>query len=226
MIVAVEGPSAAGKTTWCRATGGQFVAEYIPTGQEPDGSDPAEQATYWAQVNAQRWTQALTLEGTTGVAVCDSDPLKRITAGAWQQWVRNRSRDSSTNSPLSATVRHQPGHRRIPGRTATRRRPAAVERVAYTTDSGARRGGSVDRRVRRHRTLHRLGSSRRETPGVDSPGTSRGATLKPVRGGGSTSCADLVRLADTHHERWNKAYALWVSGIVYHHLGARSSRSK
>jgi len=76
VIVAVEGPSAAGKTTWCRATGGQFVAEYIPTGQEPDGSDPAEQATYWAQVNAQRWTQALTLEGTTGVAVCDSDPLK------------------------------------------------------------------------------------------------------------------------------------------------------
>ncbi|HJP60216.1 MAG TPA: hypothetical protein VJ865_09455 [Gemmatimonadaceae bacterium] len=76
MIVAVEGPSAAGKTTWCRATGGQFVAEYIPTGQEPDGSDSAEQATYWAQVNAQRWTQALTLEDTTGVAVCDSDPVK------------------------------------------------------------------------------------------------------------------------------------------------------
>ena len=76
VIVAVEGPSAAGKTTWCRATGGQFVAEYAPTGQEPDGSDLAEQATYWAQVNAQRWTQALTLEGATGVAVCDSDPLK------------------------------------------------------------------------------------------------------------------------------------------------------
>jgi len=76
MIVAVEGPSAAGKTTWCRATRRQFVAEYTPTGKEPDGSDPAEQATYWAQVNTQRWTQALALEDATGVAVCDSDPLK------------------------------------------------------------------------------------------------------------------------------------------------------
>ena len=76
VIVAVEGPSAAGKTTWCRATGRQFVAEYTPTGREPDGSDQAEQATYWAQVNAHRWTQALTLEDAGGVAVCDSDPLK------------------------------------------------------------------------------------------------------------------------------------------------------
>ena len=76
VIVAVEGPSAAGKTTWCRATGEQFVAEYSPTGQEPDGSDPTGQAIYWAHVNAQRWSQALALEAATGVAVCDSDPLK------------------------------------------------------------------------------------------------------------------------------------------------------
>ncbi|MFE7421789.1 hypothetical protein [Rhodococcus sp. NPDC057529] len=76
MIVAVEGPSAAGKTTWCRSTGRAFVAEYTPTGQEPDGTDPSEQANYWAQVNAHRWTQALTLEDATGMAVCDSDPLK------------------------------------------------------------------------------------------------------------------------------------------------------
>ncbi|MDH6292271.1 uridine kinase [Rhodococcus opacus] len=69
VIVAVEGPSAAGKSTWCRATSEQFVAEYTPTGEEPDGSDPAEQATHWAQVNAQRWTQALTLQAATGVAV-------------------------------------------------------------------------------------------------------------------------------------------------------------
>jgi hypothetical protein len=36
---------------------GQFVAEYTPTGREPDGSDQSEQATYWAQANAHRWTQ-------------------------------------------------------------------------------------------------------------------------------------------------------------------------
>lgn len=76
MIVAVEGPSAAGKTTWCRATGGRFVAECAPNGQEPNGSDRVEKANYWAHVNARRWTQALALEESTGVAICDSDPLK------------------------------------------------------------------------------------------------------------------------------------------------------
>lgn len=76
MIVAVEGPSAAGKTTWCRATGRPFVAEYSPTGREPDGSDRNEQARYWSTVNAQRWTQALVLEEATDLAICDSDPLK------------------------------------------------------------------------------------------------------------------------------------------------------
>ncbi|MGG7099517.1 hypothetical protein [Rhodococcus sp. 24CO] len=76
MIIAVEGPSAAGKTTWCRANHRAFVAEYTPTGQEPDGSDAMEQATYWARVNAHRWTQSLALERVAGDAICDSDPLK------------------------------------------------------------------------------------------------------------------------------------------------------
>jgi len=76
VIIAVEGPSAAGKTTWCRGAGGQFVAEYTSTGQEPDGFDPVVHATYWAEANAQRWTQALTLEEAAGHAICDSDPLK------------------------------------------------------------------------------------------------------------------------------------------------------
>ncbi|MFF2082539.1 hypothetical protein ACFVVM_02130 [Nocardia sp. NPDC058176] len=76
MIVAVEGPSAAGKTTWCRSAGLGFVAEYAPTGAEPDGSDPVGQAAYWAGVNSRRWARALELEDATGVAVCDSDPLK------------------------------------------------------------------------------------------------------------------------------------------------------
>ncbi|MBF6451100.1 AAA family ATPase [Nocardia elegans] len=33
------------------------------------------------------------------------------------------------------------------------------------------------------------------------------------------SCADLIHYADTHHEQWNKAYALWVSSIANFHLG-------
>lgn len=74
--MAVEGPSAAGKTTWCRATTTDFVDEYIPTGLEPDGNDPEAQAAYWTGVNVDRWTQAIALEDMSGVAICDSDPLK------------------------------------------------------------------------------------------------------------------------------------------------------
>ncbi len=76
VIVAVEGPSAAGKTTWCQRHVLDFVAEYAPTGNEPDGSDLSAQAVYWATVNSRRWAQALALEQRSGLAVCDSDPLK------------------------------------------------------------------------------------------------------------------------------------------------------
>lgn len=37
------------------------------------------------------------------------------------------------------------------------------------------------------------------------------------------SCNDLVQLADTQHERWNKGYALWVSSVAYFHLGLTDS---
>lgn len=76
VIIAVEGPSAAGKTTWCRQLGVPFVDEYAPTGTEPDGSDVSAQADYWVDVNTGRWRAAERLEAQTGTAVCDSDPLK------------------------------------------------------------------------------------------------------------------------------------------------------
>lgn len=76
MIVAVEGPSAAGKTTWCKAASVEFVAEYAPTGTEPDGSDAERQARYWTEVNSVRWSQTVALENRAGVAICDSDPMK------------------------------------------------------------------------------------------------------------------------------------------------------
>ncbi len=76
MILAVEGPSAAGKTTWCRTFGGDFVPEYLPTGQEPSGEDRRVQADYWVQVNTERWQAALSRDAGNGFAVCDSDPLK------------------------------------------------------------------------------------------------------------------------------------------------------
>lgn len=76
MIIAVEGPSAAGKTTLCRSLTETFVAEYQPTGVEPDGDDLQVQAHYWANVNTARWNSARSLENETGLAVCDSDPMK------------------------------------------------------------------------------------------------------------------------------------------------------
>lgn len=72
MIVVAEGPTAAGKTTWCRRHARQFVDEYTPTGTEPDASC----TNHWVSVNTNRWTQALVLERTSGLAVCDGDPLK------------------------------------------------------------------------------------------------------------------------------------------------------
>jgi hypothetical protein len=76
VIVAVEGPSAAGKTTWCRTAAVEFVAEYAPTGTEPDGSGAGRQARYWTDVNVARWSQALDLEDRARVALCDTDPMK------------------------------------------------------------------------------------------------------------------------------------------------------
>ena len=54
----------------------EFVAEYQPTGFEPDGTNLEVQASYWTTVNSKRWSQAEDLEARTGIALCDSDPLK------------------------------------------------------------------------------------------------------------------------------------------------------
>jgi hypothetical protein len=94
MIVVVEGPSGAGKTTWCRLHVSDFVPEYASTNAEPDGSDLVAQASFWASVNSHRWMQALDLERRGGLAVCDSDPLKlhyswtlaRIGAAPWTRF--------------------------------------------------------------------------------------------------------------------------------------------
>jgi hypothetical protein len=90
VIVAVEGPSAAGKTTWCSRRRRPVVAEYAPTGREPDGSDEDGRAAYWVAVNSGRWREAVEHERRSGVVLCDSDPVKlhyswclaRIGAGA------------------------------------------------------------------------------------------------------------------------------------------------
>lgn len=76
VIVAVEGPTAAGKTTWCRKHASVFVEEYASTGVESDGTDATGQAAYWVGINSGRWRAAQDLEAQSGTAICDSDPLK------------------------------------------------------------------------------------------------------------------------------------------------------
>jgi hypothetical protein len=74
VIVVVEGPSAAGKTTWCRQHTDAFISEYAPRGQEP--TDPDARARYWARQDSRRWAAALERERRQGLAVCDTDPVK------------------------------------------------------------------------------------------------------------------------------------------------------
>lgn len=84
MIVVVEGPSAAGKTTWVAAHGGgaSVLLEALPAADVPD--DPRAAARFWAEHGASRWARALEVERRTGLAVCDTDPLKLHYA--WSTW--------------------------------------------------------------------------------------------------------------------------------------------
>jgi hypothetical protein len=76
MIVVVEGPSAAGKTTWAaRMAPTTVIAEHAGLRPPPAGDHEAV-ARFWTDANARRWHAALQMEAATGTAVCDSDPLK------------------------------------------------------------------------------------------------------------------------------------------------------
>jgi hypothetical protein len=74
VIVVVEGPSAAGKTSWCRRHVGRFIAEQVPTGAEP--ADGQALARHWVRVGIRRWAEAEDLERRDGLAFCDTDPLR------------------------------------------------------------------------------------------------------------------------------------------------------
>ena len=86
MIVAIEGPSAAGKTTWCRMhCANSWVQEapyHIPAPDLYD--DPAAVGRFWVKHNASNWQRALDLEREHGVAVCDGDPLHLYFS--WSLW--------------------------------------------------------------------------------------------------------------------------------------------
>ncbi len=77
MIVVVEGISAAGKTTWCRAHAQPYlIPESYPADRKEQPETGLATARYWANWNAKRWGDALAMEDGKGHAVCDTDPLK------------------------------------------------------------------------------------------------------------------------------------------------------
>ena len=76
MIVVVEGPSGAGKTTWCCTHGrAHALLEELPD-QATVPEDPEAQAHFWVERNVDRWKRVLERERRDGLVVVDVDPFK------------------------------------------------------------------------------------------------------------------------------------------------------
>ena len=94
MILVVEGPSAAGKTTWAARWPAELVVPERGRIQRPAAADHDEVARFFVELNCARWSQAIAAEHATGIAICDTDPLKlhydyclaRTGHGSWEQF--------------------------------------------------------------------------------------------------------------------------------------------
>ena len=76
MIIVVEGPSGAGKTTWCRTHGGQYaLLESLPD-HATVPTDPQAAARFWVDRNVARWDEVLEREARNGLVIVDTDPFK------------------------------------------------------------------------------------------------------------------------------------------------------
>ena len=76
MIVVVEGPSGAGKTTWCRTHGGaNALIEALPD-HATVPTEPEAAARFWVERNVARWQEVLAREARDGLVVVDTDPFK------------------------------------------------------------------------------------------------------------------------------------------------------
>ena len=103
MIIVVEGPSAAGKTTWIAAhCHPATVIGEAPRGPGPDRAiDPAGAAAHWAAISAARWHAACRAEQQTGTAICDTDPLKLHYV--WCLWQTGHASRRQWRAELTAT---------------------------------------------------------------------------------------------------------------------------
>ena len=76
MIIVVEGPSGAGKTTWCRKhAGANALLEALPD-HATVPTDPEAAARFWVERNVARWQEVLAREARDGLVVVDTDPFK------------------------------------------------------------------------------------------------------------------------------------------------------
>jgi len=76
VIVVVEGPSGAGKTTWCRTHGGHHaLLESLPD-HATVPTDEEAAAHFWVERNAARWAEVQERERRDGLVVVDTDPFK------------------------------------------------------------------------------------------------------------------------------------------------------
>jgi hypothetical protein len=76
VIIVVEGPSGAGKTTWCRThAGANALLEALPD-HATVPADPEAAARFWVERNVARWREVLARETRDGLVVVDTDPFK------------------------------------------------------------------------------------------------------------------------------------------------------
>src|SRR2546425_12842252 len=76
VIVVVEGPSGAGKTTWCRTHAGAHALLEAPPDHATVPTEPEANARFWVERNVDRWRQVLERERRDGLVVVDVDPFK------------------------------------------------------------------------------------------------------------------------------------------------------
>lgn len=77
MIVVIEGPSASGKTTSvARLAAPESIVHETEAIEPPRSASVEDVAAFWSDESVRRWSLALSTEERTGIAVCDSDPLK------------------------------------------------------------------------------------------------------------------------------------------------------
>jgi hypothetical protein len=93
VIVVVEGPSGAGKTTWSRRYGGPHaLLEALPDHSSVP-TEPKAEARFWVERNVARWREVLERERRDGLVIVDTDPFKLHFA--WTLWPTGRATESS-----------------------------------------------------------------------------------------------------------------------------------